>query len=264
MGVVHAGVDDADDVRCRTGRAIPCRRRVDVRHAPGVQEQWVVRHERRLQHVVRLQIENVGMSLQRVTSSCTSRDDDRILCHPWLPTGRSSMASASAWSRVSATPGRTRTRISRATGGVPDSPRSRQRCVCRLRANDCGLQCPQRGCEHHESGGQSKFHSWVGPENRVTPTATRTLARQNTNHISTVSKNLQIAVVWPKPRVTRVSQSRQNPDRYPDFSDGLAYLTVKDRHRRRRIAGVPLNPLAHMHEFYSGLDPLERCGSSHA
>jgi glycosyltransferase involved in cell wall biosynthesis len=72
-----------------------------------------------------------------------------------------------------------------------------------------------------------------------------------------VSKNLQIAVVWPKPRVARVSQSRQNPDRYPDFSDGLAYLNTEGIDIVvEESLGVPLNPLAHMHEFYSGLDPL--------
>jgi glycosyltransferase involved in cell wall biosynthesis len=72
-----------------------------------------------------------------------------------------------------------------------------------------------------------------------------------------VSKNLQIAVVWPKPRVTRVSQSQQNPDRYPDFSDGLAFLNTEgiDIVVEESLAR-PLNPLAHMHEFYSGLDPL--------
>ena len=72
-----------------------------------------------------------------------------------------------------------------------------------------------------------------------------------------MSKNLQIAVVWPKPRVTRVSLSRQNPDRYPDFSDGLAYLNTEgiDIVVEESLA-APLNPLANMHEFYSGLDPF--------
>ena len=72
-----------------------------------------------------------------------------------------------------------------------------------------------------------------------------------------MSKNLQIAVVWPKPRVTRVSQSRQNPDRYPDFSDGLVYLNTEGIDIVvEESLGLPLNPLANMHEFYSGLDPL--------
>lgn len=72
-----------------------------------------------------------------------------------------------------------------------------------------------------------------------------------------MSKNLQIAVVWPKPRATRVSQSRQNPDRYPDFSDGLAYLDTEGIEIVvEESLAVPLNPLANMHEFYSGLDPL--------
>jgi glycosyltransferase involved in cell wall biosynthesis len=46
-------------------------------------------------------------------------------------------------------------------------------------------------------------------------------------------------------------------DRYPDLSDALLYLehegyqvTIEDS------LGIPLNPLARMHEFYSGLDPL--------
>jgi glycosyltransferase involved in cell wall biosynthesis len=55
----------------------------------------------------------------------------------------------------------------------------------------------------------------------------------------------------------RVSQSRQNPDRYPDFSDGLVYLNTEgiDIVVEESLA-APLNPLANMHEFYSGLDPL--------
>ena len=70
-------------------------------------------------------------------------------------------------------------------------------------------------------------------------------------------KNLQIAVVWPKPRATRVSQSRQNPDRFPDFSDGLAFLDTEGIEIVvEESLSLPLNPLANMHEFYSGLDPL--------
>jgi glycosyltransferase involved in cell wall biosynthesis len=72
-----------------------------------------------------------------------------------------------------------------------------------------------------------------------------------------VRKNLQIAVVWPKPRATRVSQSRQNPDRFPDFSDGLAFLDTEGIEIAvEESLSLPLNPLANMHEFYSGLDPL--------
>jgi glycosyltransferase involved in cell wall biosynthesis len=72
-----------------------------------------------------------------------------------------------------------------------------------------------------------------------------------------VGKNLQIAVVWPKPRATRLSQSQQDRERYPDFSDGLAFLNSEGIDIVvAESLGFPLNPLAKMHEFYSGLDPL--------
>jgi glycosyltransferase involved in cell wall biosynthesis len=72
-----------------------------------------------------------------------------------------------------------------------------------------------------------------------------------------MSDRLRVAVVWPKPRAARVQQSRKDPSQFPDFSDGLAYLdpygidiVVEES------LGLPLNPLTHVHEFYSGLDPL--------
>jgi glycosyltransferase involved in cell wall biosynthesis len=72
-----------------------------------------------------------------------------------------------------------------------------------------------------------------------------------------VRKSTRIAVLWPKPRAERLSQSRQNSDRYPDFSDALDYLEAEGISIIvEESLGLPLNPLANMHEFYSGLDPL--------
>jgi glycosyltransferase involved in cell wall biosynthesis len=47
------------------------------------------------------------------------------------------------------------------------------------------------------------------------------------------------------------------PDQYPDQSDALLYLEGEGfRVAIEDSLGLPLNPLAKMHEFYSGLDPL--------
>lgn len=63
--------------------------------------------------------------------------------------------------------------------------------------------------------------------------------------------------MWPKPRASRVAQSRQNGDRCPDFSDGLAFLQQEGVEIViEESLGFPLNPFARVHEFYSGLDPL--------
>lgn len=70
-------------------------------------------------------------------------------------------------------------------------------------------------------------------------------------------KNLQIAVVWPRPRAARIAQSKQNPYQFPDFSDGLAFLNTEGIDVVvEESFGLPLNPLVRVHEFYSGLDPL--------
>jgi glycosyltransferase involved in cell wall biosynthesis len=72
-----------------------------------------------------------------------------------------------------------------------------------------------------------------------------------------VGNSLQIAVVWPKPRAARLFASRNDPDRFPDFSDGLAYLDAEGiQIVAEESLSFPLNPFANVHEFYSGLDPL--------
>jgi glycosyltransferase involved in cell wall biosynthesis len=68
---------------------------------------------------------------------------------------------------------------------------------------------------------------------------------------------MRIAVTWPRPRRDRWKLGQQHPDRYPDLSDGLLFL--EDQGFRIGIEdslGLPLNPMARQHEFYSGLDPL--------
>jgi glycosyltransferase involved in cell wall biosynthesis len=68
---------------------------------------------------------------------------------------------------------------------------------------------------------------------------------------------MRIAVVWPRPRKDRWQLGRTVPDQFPDLSDAL--LCLEDQGFQVTIEdslGLPWNPLARMHEFYSGLDPL--------
>jgi glycosyltransferase involved in cell wall biosynthesis len=67
----------------------------------------------------------------------------------------------------------------------------------------------------------------------------------------------RLAVVWPKPRRHRWRAGETSPDTSPDMSDALRFLedegidvTVEES------IGLPLNPFAKQHEFYSGLDPV--------
>jgi glycosyltransferase involved in cell wall biosynthesis len=84
-----------------------------------------------------------------------------------------------------------------------------------------------------------------------------TLARLIEKRTSTVQNRLRIAVVWPRPRATRVLAARKDRAQFPDFSDGLAYLDAEGIDIRiEESLGFPLNPFAQVHEFYSGLDPL--------
>jgi glycosyltransferase involved in cell wall biosynthesis len=68
---------------------------------------------------------------------------------------------------------------------------------------------------------------------------------------------MRIAVVWPRPRADRWQNGRTNPAEFPDQSDALLFLenhgfevSIEDS------LGLPWNPLARMHELYSGFDPL--------
>lgn len=69
---------------------------------------------------------------------------------------------------------------------------------------------------------------------------------------------MNIAVCWPRPRRDRWTLGRVRPDQYPDQSDGLLALEESGEFRVHieDSLGPPLNPLARMHEFFSGLDPL--------
>jgi glycosyltransferase involved in cell wall biosynthesis len=67
----------------------------------------------------------------------------------------------------------------------------------------------------------------------------------------------RVAVVWPRPRADRWRLGRTDPDHYPDQSDALLELEGEGfRVDIENSLGWPWNPLARMHEFYSGLDPL--------
>lgn len=68
---------------------------------------------------------------------------------------------------------------------------------------------------------------------------------------------MRVAVVWPRPRRDRWRLGQTNPHDYPDLSDGLLFL--EDHQIEVTIEEslpFPWNPLAGMHEFYSGLDPV--------
>ena len=66
----------------------------------------------------------------------------------------------------------------------------------------------------------------------------------------------RLALVWPKPRAHRWTLGEREPAEYPDLSDGLRFLVDQGFDVAiEESCGVPLNPLANMHEFYSGLDP---------
>jgi glycosyltransferase involved in cell wall biosynthesis len=66
----------------------------------------------------------------------------------------------------------------------------------------------------------------------------------------------RLALVWPKPRAHRWTLGERDPDEYPDLSDGLRFLRDEGFNVAiEESCGVPLNPFANMHEFYSGLDP---------
>lgn len=87
-------------------------------------------------------------------------------------------------------------------------------------------------------------------------TNSSTLPRPSKN-ILRIGDRLQVAVLWPKPRLPRLLAARTDREQFPDFSDGLAYLEAEDIDIViEESLGFPLNPFAHVHEFYSGLDPL--------
>lgn len=68
---------------------------------------------------------------------------------------------------------------------------------------------------------------------------------------------MRVAVVWPRPRAARWKLGRTNPEQFPDQSDALLFL--EDHGFEVSIEeslGLPWNPLARMHELYSGFDPL--------
>lgn len=68
---------------------------------------------------------------------------------------------------------------------------------------------------------------------------------------------MRIAVVWPKPRRDRWERGRTDPEHSPDHSDGLLALREEGFDVAiEESLGVPWNPLARMHEFWSALDPL--------
>lgn len=71
------------------------------------------------------------------------------------------------------------------------------------------------------------------------------------------ARRTRLAVVWPRSRAQRWRQGRLYPTDFPDASDALLFLeregfdvAIEDS------TGLPLNPLARMHEFYSGFDPV--------
>src|SRR4051812_6372161 len=68
---------------------------------------------------------------------------------------------------------------------------------------------------------------------------------------------MKVAVAWPRPRRDLWKLGRERPDLYPDQSDSLLFLEEEGfQVEIEDSLGFPLNPLARMHEFYSGLDPL--------
>src|SRR5262245_19182527 len=68
---------------------------------------------------------------------------------------------------------------------------------------------------------------------------------------------MRLAVLWPRPRAERWQLGRTSPDHYPELSDGLLLLEEMGFHLSlEESLGLPWNPLARHHEFYSGLDPL--------
>jgi glycosyltransferase involved in cell wall biosynthesis len=67
---------------------------------------------------------------------------------------------------------------------------------------------------------------------------------------------LRVAVLWPRPRRNRWRLGQELPADNPDQSDALLYL--EDEGFRVSIEDstpFPINPLARMHEMWSGLDP---------
>ena len=68
---------------------------------------------------------------------------------------------------------------------------------------------------------------------------------------------MRVAIVWPRPRKAKWRLGQTQPDEFPDLSDALVYL---EEHgitvAIEESLGWPWNPLAKMHEFYSGIDPL--------
>jgi glycosyltransferase involved in cell wall biosynthesis len=68
---------------------------------------------------------------------------------------------------------------------------------------------------------------------------------------------MRVAVVWPRPRQARWRLGQTAPDEYPDLSDALLFLEEQGIDVAiEESLGSPWNPLASMHEFYSGLDPV--------
>src|SRR5688572_18843554 len=70
---------------------------------------------------------------------------------------------------------------------------------------------------------------------------------------STVVQSCKVAVLWPRPRA---QHWQANGIEAPDQSDALLYLEEHGfRVQVEDSTHFPLNPFAHMHEFWSGLDP---------
>jgi glycosyltransferase involved in cell wall biosynthesis len=70
-------------------------------------------------------------------------------------------------------------------------------------------------------------------------------------------KRIRAALVWPKPRRERWLNARICHDEYPDGSDGLLYLDAEGIDVSiEESSPLVLNPLARMHELYSGFDPI--------
>jgi glycosyltransferase involved in cell wall biosynthesis len=68
---------------------------------------------------------------------------------------------------------------------------------------------------------------------------------------------MRVAVVWPKPRKAKWRRGQATPSDCPDLSDALLGLSEHgiDVSIEESLP-APWNPLAGIHEFYSGLDPL--------
>lgn len=68
---------------------------------------------------------------------------------------------------------------------------------------------------------------------------------------------MRVAVLWPRSRKARWQAGRTDPANFPDQADAFLHLeeegfqvTLEDS------LGLPWNPFARHHEFYSALDPL--------